>query len=517
MRRRNFLKSTPVGLGALLAIKTVLSQQTAEAPRIRESITKFSTDPQKVNELRSAVKAMKLRKATDPESWRFWAAVHQYPVDDKDLKRQGFPQAYVTELQPNSLWTAPPQIKAAWYKCSHSFDPEPEAGIHFLSWHRIYLFYFERVLRYASSQKNLSLPYWNQISDPKLPDIFRKIENNSLYTALRDPNINNGASVAGLNYSALAATDMFNSIVHVDGAPLRGFSHGIEQNTHNAGHGAISGLMAHPYTAALDPIFWLHHANVDRLWKVWLHAHPASNDASIVANWLATQFSFYDFGKPTDVQVERFLKDDLGYIYDDETLPIFDEVKTPELPIPKKILKGTKPPQEASQGNPRYGKFSLGNDPMSILLPLTKADQRDLQSVSRAKKMDGNKSKLLLVLSGVRLGKDALKYGFKFDVYLTLPDSSGNNKLGAKRSKIGSFGPFELACQSVECGAKGHVLKFELNPTIQAQLENRDVLPDNAFVSFVREGARDDNKNLISLPQNTALIEVTSLSLERSE
>ncbi len=34
------------------------------------------------------------------------------------------------------------------------------------------------------------------------------------------------------------------------------------------------GLMTNPDTAALDPIFWLHHANIDRLWKAWLNQTP---------------------------------------------------------------------------------------------------------------------------------------------------------------------------------------------------------------------------------------------------
>jgi tyrosinase len=31
----------------------------------------------------------------------------------------------------------------------------------------------------------------------------------------------------------------------------------------------LPGLMSDPDTAGLDPIFWLHHANIDRLWEVW--------------------------------------------------------------------------------------------------------------------------------------------------------------------------------------------------------------------------------------------------------
>lgn len=29
--------------------------------------------------------------------------------------------------------------------------------------------------------------------------------------------------------------------------------------------------MADPYLAGVDPIFWLHHCNVDRLWEAWMN------------------------------------------------------------------------------------------------------------------------------------------------------------------------------------------------------------------------------------------------------
>jgi hypothetical protein len=35
------------------------------------------------------------------------------------------------------------------------------------------------------------------------------------------------------------------------------------------GGGVATGLMADPTTAAFDPVFWVHHSNIDRLWKVW--------------------------------------------------------------------------------------------------------------------------------------------------------------------------------------------------------------------------------------------------------
>ena len=34
------------------------------------------------------------------------------------------------------------------------------------------------------------------------------------------------------------------------------------------------GLMGNNLTAAFDPIFWAHHANVDRIWALWQERHP---------------------------------------------------------------------------------------------------------------------------------------------------------------------------------------------------------------------------------------------------
>src|SRR5262249_19400819 len=62
-------------------------------------------------------------------------------------------------------------------------------------------------------------------------------------------------------------------------------------NPHNLVHvyvggtspdGQTYGLMSDPGIAALDPIFYLHHANIDRMWAVWNQnsVNPAD------ANWL---------------------------------------------------------------------------------------------------------------------------------------------------------------------------------------------------------------------------------------
>src|SRR5262249_31287940 len=65
----------------------------------------------------------------------------------------------------------------------------------------------------------------------------------------------------------------------------------IEATPHNDVHNMIGGLMSDPTTAAQDPIFWLHHANIDRLWSRWNEA-TYSNPTD--GRWHDEHFSFFD-------------------------------------------------------------------------------------------------------------------------------------------------------------------------------------------------------------------------------
>jgi tyrosinase len=54
------------------------------------------------------------------------------------------------------------------------------------------------------------------------------------------------------------------------------FTSGLEA-IHGAVHVWVGGNMGYIPTAPSDPIFWMHHANVDRLWWQWQQAHPGLN------------------------------------------------------------------------------------------------------------------------------------------------------------------------------------------------------------------------------------------------
>jgi len=81
-----------------------------------------------------------------------------------------------------------------------------------------------------------------------------------------------------------------------------GGPHGtLELQPHDIIHGAVGGRgsvaqhwMSFPATAARDPIFWLHHAMIDRLWNRWL-AQPGTQGNPVGNSvWMNTSFTFFD-------------------------------------------------------------------------------------------------------------------------------------------------------------------------------------------------------------------------------
>ena len=76
---------------------------------------------------------------------------------------------------------------------------------------------------------------------------------------------------------------------------------GIHDEIHFAVGGAIGdvgGAMSDVPTAAFDPIFWVHHSNIDRLWAEWSCSGGKTWGVLPPQAWLdEAPWSFYDFDK----------------------------------------------------------------------------------------------------------------------------------------------------------------------------------------------------------------------------
>jgi len=83
------------------------------------------------------------------------------------------------------------------------------------------------------------------------------------------------------------------------------------------------GWMGSFYTAGLDPVFWLHHANIDRLWQVWLDQDPDHLNPTGDPAWLDTEFSFPKVGGGLQTWSIGEILDEasIGYEYESTAAP----------------------------------------------------------------------------------------------------------------------------------------------------------------------------------------------------
>jgi hypothetical protein len=203
----------------------------------------------------------------------------------------------------------------------------------------MYLYYFERIVRAqvvaAGGPSDWALPFWDydQSGRRALPPAFRDPTRpsggpNPLFVAARNPGINDGtASLDPAITSPRFALDRptFTGAAEFGGGAtsaagqFMGATGRLEETPHNDVHVAIGGWMADPELAARDPIFWLHHANVDRLWRVWNQSGRANpTDAA----WADQAFEFFD---ETGARVSRRCRDvvdivgQLDYSYETPT------------------------------------------------------------------------------------------------------------------------------------------------------------------------------------------------------
>jgi tyrosinase len=87
----------------------------------------------------------------------------------------------------------------------------------------------------------------------------------------------NAASVNSLLYQMFSSVTDYNGFSCTSPNGQSNPANNIE-NLHNGIHNDVGGQghMSYPQVAAFDPIFWLHHANVDRQFAMWQALNPNS-------------------------------------------------------------------------------------------------------------------------------------------------------------------------------------------------------------------------------------------------
>ena len=198
----------------------------------------------------------------------------------------------------------------------------PHGNWFFLPWHRAYLHFFEDICREASGNDDFVLPYWDWTGTPTIPDSF--IGSNNSLTHPR--NVTNGDQIPEEFTGAQVIQDIlqipdFEQFGSYEASAPRGGNGGaygeLEATPHNNVHGWIGRDMG-SFMSPLDPIFWLHHANVDRLWALWNVQHANPTDASYLGFELEDNFCDRQ-GATQDVKIGALMSTyPLGYRYDNQ-------------------------------------------------------------------------------------------------------------------------------------------------------------------------------------------------------
>ncbi|GAA2631718.1 tyrosinase family protein [Paractinoplanes durhamensis] len=356
----------------------------------------------------------------------------------------GDPTGWLYQSSVHSMNLPPTEPPDVWrHQCQHT-------SWNFLPWHRMYLYWFEEIARSIieasaeidrGTKSTWALPYWNYdrrgvtntLPPPFRAKFLRDGRPNPLFVDERNKapgrDLNNGDGMRDGRQGPISVTTARFALpatvfagLGSFGGPRTGWHHMFENGIRTSGlleatpHGSVhtevggaDGLMSAFDTAALDPIFWLHHANIDRLWSVWLAQDQPPRANPTEAAWLTMESHFHDrTGADLKQRTEKVLDEvaDLGYRY--------AEVTPPAGPMEAKPMSSGPAPEHPAE---LVGATSE---------PITLAGRRSTNRFPisppagpLAATAGSTPSRVVLTVEDMRAGRNP---GYSYAVYLNVPD-----------------------------------------------------------------------------------------------
>ncbi|CAL0309368.1 unnamed protein product [Lupinus luteus] len=388
-------------------------------PKVKVRKAAHLVDETYIKNYKEAVRRMKALPADDPRNFTQQANIHCAYCDG------AYPQPGFSDIEHVV------QVHNSWL---------------FFPFHRWYLYFYERILAslIVDLDPDFTIPFWNW-DNPKgmtIPSFYAELDS-PLYDTLRDPNsqppklVNlNGSSDGEIHVDKTITPEeqvlsnlrvMYTQLVSGSKTPSLffgdAFRAGDKENpgagsVENSPHGPVHVWTGRPwggdsngedmgnlYSAARDPIFYSHHANVDRLWPIWKSLGRNRRDIDD-SDWLESEFTFYDENKNlVRVKVKDSLDTKkLGYVYQDVDVPWLHAKpsSSPQGRVPKGSNK-----KPSHQGT----KFPLALD--SIVTTVVKRPKK------RRSKEEKEQEEEVLVIEGIQFEEH---FGIKFDVYINDED-----------------------------------------------------------------------------------------------
>jgi tyrosinase len=138
-----------------------------------------------------------------------------------------------------------------------------------LPWHRVFLLLFEEALH--QYHPDVCVPYWDwtRPEAQHFPDWLAGVlptvhTPTQTINVVRSPGSDAGLAAIAANTPAAMAKTNYTAF----SAPINGI--------HGSVHIWVGGTMSDASVSPADPVFWLHHANLDRLWWAWYNS-PQGN------------------------------------------------------------------------------------------------------------------------------------------------------------------------------------------------------------------------------------------------
>nr|WP_246312054.1 tyrosinase family protein [Aquabacterium terrae] len=382
---------------------------------------------------------MRALPARDPASWTFQWYIHA--VRDDRTEAQELQAAFGGADSPVRRLAA-----RVWNTCqAHQTTDRPTHELYFLPWHRMYVHYFERICRRVLGDENFTLPYWDYVNGSSvLPAPFRD-RGSPLFHADRTPAVNAGGAIDTPQTRLQYADALANRNFARQGGDF-GFSLTLESRPHNVVHGNIGtgrGMGSVEWAAA-DPIFWLHHCNIDRVWASW-NALGRRNPGD--AGWLDASFTFADeAGREVNPRNRDFTDiTRLGLRYDRlEAAPRGASAESDDFAADLSPPAGSTTMSTTRHRAAPSGGIPLGGQAIQVTLPA----QGPRDEHEAADEAAGDK-RSFLVLNNFRADAPP---GVTYHVYLGLPPGTSGRE--AARYYVGPLSFFDAVPR------RGHAAHF---------------------------------------------------------
>jgi len=469
LSRRSFVASGST-LPFALWFERIARAVPPPSPRIRHN-ARSAQGKVMLKSYATAAKAMKGTSSSDPTSWVFQWYTHA--VDGDRSKT-----AELARIYPGGTGPQFSLAQKTWDTCMAHFSAEET---YFLPWHRMYVYFFERIVRKISGNPDFTLPYWNYSAlDPSVHGILPPefLDQNDaalkwLYQGNRNSWANQGKPIDLNDPGALDLGVMQDPTYGPKGAD-EGFCSNLDGGLHGNVHvdvGGTKNMGRIPY-AANDAIFWAHHCNIDRLWASW-NRNGGLNPTD--PTWLKQQFTFAD---ENGNQVVGTVKDftDIGLL--DYTYKEFEPGRVvpnlrPIEALPRPILECI------ACGGP------LGAKPVRIILeaPRTEATPGPVFQERVAKLKED--TRLYLVLRDIRAN---MQPGVLYHVFLDLPE--GMDLREAQEHRVGVINFFDATGHGEEkapAEGKGRNRSFDITQ-LARKIQTRRALSEKPAVTIAPSG-----------------------------